>query len=556
MKKSFLLMGLAVAALSFTNCNKQEVEIPAAGDPFAIQLTSVEETRTTNDGMATKWVEGDALSVFYATAGSTSFSANNQFSITNAEANLATADITLADGTYDWYAFYPYNSYFTSPANNNDDPGRTYIGSRSDRSQTQTGYNNMDHVAGSDVPLYGLAKNVASGDVPQIQMKHIASVIEIAVTNQSGSVITINGAEFSAPEGTDIIGQYNISFDKDEPTIKKYLTYQSNTASLSVNNGTALANGSTAKLYLVVKPFTASSLTLKINTDKGNQEKSISLSTPATFSAGHIKTLNFAVTSTSAEKGTEANPYTASEASAAASALSDGDQILNVYVKGFVAKIDEISTSHGNATYYIADNAALNGTWFEIFRGYYLNGANFTSTDQLGVGDEVVVKGTIINYKGNTPEMSQGSQLVSIVKSTVQPSQVFSWDLSTNSYSSASEEKVEWTGSVASMVVDKNNAQTNANNYLGGDANNRTSSRFYRGSTVTITPKSGVTIKSISFSATSGDYASAFASSTWTNATTSMPTTTVVKVTPTNGASSIIVDITGTCGFKTVTIEY
>ena len=289
MKKLLLFAGLA-ATLSFVGCNKQEADYAGNDGKFTIRFV-MPETKTTNDGLSTKWAEGDALTVFYAKAGTTDYSENNKFEFSSPEDGVANADITLASGSYDWYAFYPYNSYFTTPANDNDNPARTYIGGRSDRAQTQAGYDSMEHVAGSNVPVYGVVKGVSSSNDPVIQMKHIASVAEIVVTNKSGNAVTITGVDLSAPEGVDIVGQYNISFDAD-PVITPYNTYQSNTAKLTVNGGTALANGVSAKFYLVVKPFQAKDLTVKVTTDAGSQEKSVSLSSAASFQAGHIKTLN------------------------------------------------------------------------------------------------------------------------------------------------------------------------------------------------------------------------------------------------------------------------
>ena len=108
--------------------------------------------------------------------------------------------------------------------------------------------------------------------------------------------------------------------------------------------------------------------------------------------------------------GSEANPYSAAEALEVATALTESDQVADVYVKGKVVTITDLSTSYGNATYAIGDET----TSFSIYRGMYFNGDKFTSEDQLKVGDEVVVKGTIVNYKGNTPQMTSKSQIVSI----------------------------------------------------------------------------------------------------------------------------------------------
>ena len=367
MKKLLLFAGLA-AAFAIVGCNKQETDYAGNDGKFTIRLATP-ETKTTNDGLSTKWAEGDALTVFYAKAGTTDYSENNKFEISSPEDGVANADITLASGSYDWYAFYPYNQYFTTPANDNDNPARTYIGGRSDRAQTQAGYNSMEHVAGSNVPVYGVVKGVSSTNDPVIQMKHIASVAEIVVTNKSGKAVTITGVDFSAPEGVDIVGQYNISFDAT-PTFTKYQDYQSNTAKLTVTDGTALANGASAKFYLVVKPFQAKDLTVKVTTDAGSQEKSVSLSSAASFQAGHIKTLN--VPFDKAETVT-------SSTIAQMLDIKDGEAVISNEVLVVAKASTGVLVKEGNDYILVYDKTALADT---------------------KVGDKIVVEGTMATYNG------------------------------------------------------------------------------------------------------------------------------------------------------------
>lgn len=104
--------------------------------------------------------------------------------------------------------------------------------------------------------------------------------------------------------------------------------------------------------------------------------------------------------------GTVEKPYTVAEAIKAAAA-GTGD----VYVKGIVSKISSISTSYGNATYYISDDGSDTNS-LQIFRGYYLNNEKFTSEDQLKVGDEVVVVGKLTTYNGQA-EMNSGNYIYS-----------------------------------------------------------------------------------------------------------------------------------------------
>ena len=112
--------------------------------------------------------------------------------------------------------------------------------------------------------------------------------------------------------------------------------------------------------------------------------------------------------------GSQANPYNAAAANKAAAALSADGKLENIYVSGIVSKIGEISTQFGNATYYLSGDGTTSGEQFEVFRGLFTNGAKFTSEDQLKVGQKVTVLGTLVNFKGNTPEMAQGSKIVSL----------------------------------------------------------------------------------------------------------------------------------------------
>ena len=111
--------------------------------------------------------------------------------------------------------------------------------------------------------------------------------------------------------------------------------------------------------------------------------------------------------------GTKASPYTSSYANELGTALADGEQLADVFVSGIVSTIKSIDPSFGNAEYYISDDGT-NANEFYIYRGYSLGGNKFKTTDELKVGDAVVVYGTIINFKGDTVEMTTGSKIVSL----------------------------------------------------------------------------------------------------------------------------------------------
>lgn len=128
----------------------------------------------------------------------------------------------------------------------------------------------------------------------------------------------------------------------------------------------------------------------------------------------------------------------------------------------------------------------------------------------------------------------------------------YTWDLSVNSTSEATADKIAWTNSVADMVCLKGKSTTAANNYYPGtEGKTYTSTRFYTNSTLSITPKTGKSLTYYVFEATSEGYATALANSTWTNAVVNVVGTkvTVIAEDPSKAVSAVI---GATCGFKSV----
>ena len=303
MKKIFSL-GLMLVALTLMNCSKEEIvtEAPAVNGAAFELFASTEDGRTVNDGWSTLWDEGDQINVFHAVAGTTEYKNDTPkvdvveypFVVKDTESGLFVGDLmggALAEGTnYDWYLFYPYSSHIVTPANNS--AGYTYIGSRSDRSQAQTGVDNMTHIAGSNYPLYGKALDVPANKAPVVTMKNIASLIEFAVKNTESEAIAISEIQFTSTE--DIVGSYFIDFSGETLGFTpSRADYVSATGKLSITEAT-IAAGATAKFYMAVKPHAVSAgdLTIKVTADAGACTKTLEGVT-TTFTAGKVKTINF-----------------------------------------------------------------------------------------------------------------------------------------------------------------------------------------------------------------------------------------------------------------------
>ena len=140
------------------------------------------------------------------------------------------------------------------------------------------------------------------------------------------------------------------------------------------------------------------------------------------------------------------------------------------------------------------------------------------------------------------------------ISSTTSQEKSFSWDLTTNSYQSASETSVTWYNAVATMTLDKNTSQTNADNYLGG-ASNYTHTRMYANQKLSFTPASGKTITSVVITANSTSYANNYKNGAWTNATATSSASTVT-ITPVNGSTAFYVVLGSATRCTQVTVNY
>lgn len=291
-KQIFALSVMLASVLNFTNCTKEEMkgtDPVEGGAPFSL-TASIVDAKTANDNLKTNWVAEDAINLFHAEAGSTTYTNDGQFTVSDVatgkfDGNLA-GNLTAA--SYDWYAFYPYSSYMTAP---NGVAGYMVLGHKAGASITQNGNNSTAHLAGAELPLYAKA-TVAAGEPVVLSMNNLASVIKVIVTNTVDDPLTVSEVKFISTE--DITGTYYFDLTQS-PVVytgsrEKYV---SSTASLTVTGGTALAKGASASFYIPVKPHTAATgSTLKISVN--GYEKTLTLTKDVTFTAGSIKPMTFA----------------------------------------------------------------------------------------------------------------------------------------------------------------------------------------------------------------------------------------------------------------------
>ncbi len=85
----------------------------------------------------------------------------------------------------------------------------------------------------------------------------------------------------------------------------------------------------------------------------------------------------------------------------------------SVYVKGIVSQASEsLNDTYGSLSYYISDDGTT-GNELQVFGGLSFDGKNFTSIDDIKVGDVVVVYGKLVKYK-TTYELDKNNILISL----------------------------------------------------------------------------------------------------------------------------------------------
>ena len=108
--------------------------------------------------------------------------------------------------------------------------------------------------------------------------------------------------------------------------------------------------------------------------------------------------------------GTLENPYTAADAIKVTSALAAGAKSdKDYYIKGKISSIRfTFSAQYGTATFNISEKGdTIDANQFLCYAVYYLENKPWAEGNtQVAVGDDVIICGKVINYKGTTPETS------------------------------------------------------------------------------------------------------------------------------------------------------
>lgn len=343
MKKIMLSLGLMLGALTLTNCsNEIDENINTNTDGVAFELTAaIDANRTVANGFKTTWAANDAINLFHAVAGETTYNENESFAI--AEEDLANGRFVgtlggeLTAEAYDWYAFYPYSKYVHSPKG--EDPAHDYY---QIWSQTQSVVaNSTAHVVGKNGPLYGVVKNVVAGEPVKVQMHQLGTLLRVKVGNESGEDFIIKSINITAAKSS-LTSSFLVDLTGESGAVIPCEGYAKQDVTLNVTGEYTIADGDDASdhcFYAAVAPFTAPEggeiLTITVVTDKGTYKTTKDIPAGAEFASGVVNSLVVTVEATEEIKAITVAEFLA---------LNDGDgpYILSGTIKNVA------STTYGN----------------------------------------------------------------------------------------------------------------------------------------------------------------------------------------------------------------
>ena len=289
---AILAMGAALSLFSCKNAEDINIEEPEQTEYSIVAVPAT--TKTVNDGIATRWTQGDELSVFVKSNSYFSSTYSAKFSYVGDNRFQGKFQRSVSGGN--WYALYPYSQ-------SNSNASRVSVSLNP--SPVQTGNDSRAHLAGADFPLYGSVTSVSQGKTPEITMHQVASAADFVITNGEDKSLVVKTIEFSAP--AKIVGGFTADITQNSVSWTASNT-ASNKVTLTVNNCPSIAKGGKGSFYVGVMPFSSNGeFSVKVTGTLGGEtvvsEKTFTKS--MTFQAGQIHDVRYTFTVSTSGGGDE-----------------------------------------------------------------------------------------------------------------------------------------------------------------------------------------------------------------------------------------------------------
>ena len=276
-----------------------------------------------------------------------------------------------------------------------------------------------------------------SVDVVQYKIS-LAEADPVPATEVTWTSSEQNYANATVLETVALDSKINAVFDKGtNGTAPKY--YDTGTAVRMYGGNTLTIKGGKVAITKVELTFSTGEGTNEITTDKGTyadgawtpamgEDNTNNVKFTVGGTSGHRRVATIKVTYVDDENAvveeevhianTAETAYTVAEAVT----LIDAGKALSetVFVKGIVSQVDKFDDANKYITYWISEDGKTEGQQFELYHGKGIEGADFTSEDDVKVGASVVVTGKLSKF-GDTYELAAGNALVSYEAPKVAP---------------------------------------------------------------------------------------------------------------------------------------
>lgn len=330
-------------------------------------------------------------------------------STTTISAVNGTSTGTISTGSFSWN--------FTRTLKSGED----YVGWSSN--YVQLGKNGgVENVQFSTSAIPGTIKSVS------VDCSSYSGAHKVAITVGGDSYLAATATESwttkSVKSGTGTSeGEIVISFTNGSRAlyIKSISVTYDNGGSDPVVTGITKKTAPTQTSYYAGEAFDPSGLVVTLAYDNDTEvdvaydDHSADFSfSPATITAaGNVEIQYLEYTSMKVTQAvTMVTPYTVPQAISAIENAA-GNQIQTAYVSGIVSQVDSYSDQYHSITYWISADGTTT-TQLQVYGGKGLDGANFASINDISLGDEVVVKGTLKKYN-DVYEFTSNSKILSLV---------------------------------------------------------------------------------------------------------------------------------------------
>lgn len=295
MKKLLALMGLAVAAFSFTGCQKNEMkdaDNDFKGTSTFELVADIAQTKTTldPDTYAVDWEEGDVIYMVTSDGTWGAPYADDKDAETIAEfkyvdGKFATTS-TIGNGTYIFKAMYA-----------REDQGSYHRGTSTTHKleavQAQDCSDPTAHIKANDALVGTFEAEVPMAEPANITMAHLYTLMQVNVKNGTEADIVVTKFEMTAADA-ELAGVFNVeSFETPSISTK---SGASSTITVNVANG-AVNAGESLPVYFVMAPLAdySGDVTFKVTDASGNTYTKTVTRSNMTFEAGKYNTTPYTI---------------------------------------------------------------------------------------------------------------------------------------------------------------------------------------------------------------------------------------------------------------------